>query len=134
MNRKAPRWQWALAIATAVLLPVALLVACVAGRGGYGPPEIVNTADRDWLHEKDPGKRLTAALAARFPVGSDAGALEDELLREGFHAPDKAAPADDALEYRWSELPCENFVSVTWTADAYRRLTVVTGFVSYVCP
>jgi hypothetical protein len=155
-SRRAPRWQWALAIATAILLPVAFLATCLEGRAGYGPPEILTAADRDWPHEPDVNRRLTDALNRRFPNGTDAGAMQAALLREGFHPRafakicatvfDKTRamagrsvttcqdPANaNEISYRWDETVCDHFVDVTWTVDARRQLTGIAGRYGDIC-
>ncbi|HEX3673579.1 MAG TPA: hypothetical protein VHU87_04845 [Rhizomicrobium sp.] len=126
--KRAPRWQWAIGIATALLLPVALAVTCVESTAGYGPPRILKQAERDWPRDVGESQKLTHALARQFPNGTRVDAMKAELLREGFRAQDPST-----LSYGWDETTCVNSVSVTWTADKSGRLTGIVGRTANTC-
>jgi hypothetical protein len=126
-HKRAPRWQWAIGIATALLLPVALVVTCVESTAGYGPPQILKAAERDWPRDAGESQKLKHALARQFPNGTRVDAMKAELLRQGF----RASPG--ALTYGWDETTCVNSVSVTWTADAHETITGIMAQYKDVC-
>lgn len=128
--KRAPRWQWAIGIATAILLPVALVVTCVESTAGYGPPQILKTAERDWPSDAGESQKLTRALVREFPDGTRVEAMKAELLRQGFRARDSSP---GALTYGWDETTCVNSVSVTWTADKSGHLTGIVGRTANTC-
>jgi hypothetical protein len=125
--KHAPRWQWAIGIATVLLLPVALVVTCIGSTAGYGPPEIFKQAERDWPRDAGESQKLTHALARQFPDGTRADAMKAALMRQGFRV------SPNALIYGWDETTCVNSVSVTWTADARDMITSITALYKDVC-
>jgi hypothetical protein len=127
--KRAPRWQWAVFLTMALLLPIVVAATWWGSTAGYGPPAILVAADRDEPHVADIDKRLTAALNRRFPQGSDAGAMRTALLGEGF----RDDTAGNTLVYRWDETICDHFVYVYWNVDAHNRITGIMGRYRDIC-
>ncbi len=129
-SKRAPRWQWAVFISMAVLLPIVMFATWRDSTAGYGPPAILKASDSDVQRNPNINSRLTAALNARFPQDSDVARMKAALLAEGFHA-DPARAGE--LDYRWDETACDHLVVVLWNADARGRLTGIMGRYRDVC-
>ncbi|HTQ14071.1 MAG TPA: hypothetical protein VMH86_09360 [Rhizomicrobium sp.] len=149
---QARRWLWAVMIATAVALPLAMFAAWKYGLAASGPPEVLDAADRDWPGVDGESDRLTRELGRRFPPGTPVASMKSAMLAQGFRdvareAPcwitggakagrDPAAckqPPANSLSYRWNDVACSNFVTVTWMAGAGGRIVRIAGRVGLRC-
>ena len=117
-------------------------------------PEIARgilTADpTDRIGRRQTSQRFTAALLAKFPIGSPTSALASDLLWEGFDYPHEesvcvgheghSAPLGNGkslecpsldwrhtLDYDWRDGLCHDYMEVRWSADRSDRIRNVVG-------
>lgn len=79
----------------------------------------------------DPNPQFTRRLRARFPIGSDAHTMSDELEREGFSIDAEQGLAK--FEPRNNHLPCLEILRVGWKTDARNRIASLDGYYFSAC-
>lgn len=131
----------------AVLVAAALLQPLLANT--HPPPVVEGIAG--W-QDKD---ELTRGLQRKFPAGTSEQAVKTALLGQGFAPPKPppqpclpagqprsvgqafySCPARDAaktLEYRWSNFPCGETITVSWTTANEGAIDRVEGHYSRGC-
>jgi hypothetical protein len=70
----------------------------------------------------------------RFPDGSDAKGIVEELRRQGFRPRYGDGPSLRVYDFTKSNLPCELDWIVTWTPGADGRITGAGGTYDAICP
>ena len=85
---------------------------------------------RSELSSLQPNAEFTRRLRTRFPIGSNAGALTDELDREGFNIEPAQGKANFKSGKGW---PCLNILLVNWKADARARIAALDGYYFFAC-
>lgn len=140
------------------LLLAAILLAMLLNPG---PPPIAEgqLAGSNWMHSEETGRKLTAVLERRFPNGTPESDLTSVLLRQGFrpipppradclppgqHAPvgvvftncptaEEKERQKRALEYRWGNGVCGDYVQIWWSVDDRQAITRVQGSYNEAC-
>lgn len=140
-------------VVTLVLSPsAAMLLVGISLQYIFGntrPPPIARDqlVGMDWRTEKEAGKRLTALLHQKFPIGSSASDLRSTLLSQGFEPPpsprpdclppSQAAPigktvtpcpaydGGKVLGYSWGNGVCRQGITVKWSADGNEAIKEV---------
>jgi hypothetical protein len=114
--------------AVAIVFALALVWLLRSAKHDELPPLAAGIAFRGGSLEPNPA--FTRRLRARFPVGSNAAALTDELDREGFNVDPAQGKANFKSGKGW---PCLNVLLVDWKLDARARIASVYGYFNYVC-
>jgi len=126
-----------------------------------GPPPIAEgqITSNEWMNWEEGGRKLTAVLERRFPIGTRESDLKSVLLTQGFRPvppppadclpPGQVAPlgviyntcltADQkeklerTLKYTWGNGVCSEFVQIMWSANDRGEITRVQGSYYGVC-
>ena len=124
------------------------------------PPPIAEgliPSGQDWMTLEPTSSKFTAVLRKRFPPGSSAQTMHDDLTEQGFGdeqllprepvctRPDPEleqtallvycppAPWQHSLHYLWGSALCHQDLNVLWSADARGRLTQIVGYYTAEC-
>lgn len=73
-----------------------------------------------------------AHVSARFPVGSDAGELRQELEAQGFVIKEGSDGLANSARFQGGGFPCNSVVGVSWDERA-GRITRLTSSLAYGC-
>jgi hypothetical protein len=152
-----------LAFAAPVVLVFAVLAALFVNPfSNSSPPPIAEgqITEKDWHHWDDGGRKLTAVLTRRFPIGTNEATLKSTLLAQGFHfaklpppencvppgqsapvgvifyhclSPDRKKALERTLEYIWGRFPCSQSLLVEWSVDDRGEIANVQGYYHGVC-
>jgi hypothetical protein len=120
-------------LAVANPIGAAAVIMWLSGYPTQPPPIVEGVVTRsDWPGGKAPSEKVTVALQQRFPVGSDARALFQELLKEGFKDSGIRDGARVAT-FSWGNAVCGQILTVMLTADGHDRLASIKGYYSTAC-
>jgi hypothetical protein len=91
-------------------------------RGVEDDPEVPGMKD-DWDQR---GAKLAARVQRKFPIGSPAEALRDELRSQGFSAEWRRGLDDEeSASFTWGDFVCSYAAQVWWRVDARDRITSI---------
>jgi hypothetical protein len=109
-------------LATLGLLPS--LAGCVEPPLVHDLPGNIPTASAEYDHR----------VRQRFPDGSEARGIVEELRRQGFRPRYGDSPSLRVYDFTKSDVPCELEWIVTWTPGADGRIAGVGGTYGAICP